>query len=549
MVRAQTTTGLAAAYFNICPPKGELHEPLCTLRDSPIPTFEFGPGPPVFQEFWPEQALGPSNIFDETWSFTPFGPGTMQWFEPWAFMNFAPVLITPDYPETWDGPAFNPIIVSGYPEPWEASNFIPDSQLFFEQWEAPSASPHAGSWFFNDDLTSSLPVAVGWHFNGLETGISIASGTNGNAIDQGKVFLYSGTPPWTLNFTFPGAGDYTDVTQANTFFDSATTFFDAYFVRGLVGVPAEIWTVLSSTGIAGLAQAAILTDTQQVTDSLSFGLKVWFTSIPLLGCDPTVSSYDDTGGLTIEKTFVGSTRADTLDSFLPSGGSIAIYVGVSDPGGAQIWRSTPGGGSPPWTLLHTFTEPNISHIRPFPNFNGNPPFNAKLYAALWGTGVSRKVYTSLDGITWSLDFTIPDSPTGVGQFTTAFQPASQFIGDPEEQLLLGVGTFDVSGGANLDAKVYGVDITEGSGSDWGLSVDFNSSFSDTHPAVTAISQEIINGNIYAVTGNYNGSGSMGGVGMQMYSCPFDDVPAPDPAHGATGAWFLSECFSFGGGGG
>ena len=139
------TTGVLAAQIRRCPPKGESTEPLCTLRDGPDPSFDFGPGPLLFLETWEEQPLAPVNIFDEMWEFSPFAPGTLQFNELWEEQTF--VLGPNNFTETWDGPAFNPVIVTGWPEPWEASNFVPGTLQFLEEWEA------AHVWFKSEYFT------------------------------------------------------------------------------------------------------------------------------------------------------------------------------------------------------------------------------------------------------------------------------------------------------------------------------------------------------------------------------------------------------------
>ena len=520
-IRTQTKTGAKAdvLWYKICPPKGEMREPICSLRPRFVRNLEYVLGGRKFLEEWDIIELYPTVEFSEFWEATVYTPGTEQWNEPWEFMNFTPSML---FLEDWEEIQLTPSSV--YTEPWEQAVYTPGTEQFLEQWEAIPSGAHAGNWFLSEDFSILDPAPmVTWGFNGLFPSLftAVQGVTQIGATSEAKLrSMDSGFLPWDLTHVFSG-GMRTDVTASVGFTDVADTgdVHASFFVQSVTGTAAEIWTTLNGAGTGGLSLDATILDAQRVTQAVGFFSHAWFGTIPLAGMDPAIYSYNNADGIVQEVFFSGATEINTIVSYLEPGESIALYAGVSHPSGARVYRGQIGGVSAGWILLHTFTETNISDIRAFPTFNGDT--GSLMYAALYssGTSTSRKIYKSDDGITWSLAYTIPDASPALDQITTRFASASQFEAPTDENLLLGVGTNNASA---LDAKVYTVDITIGAGNTWVLSEDFNDTFSDPLPTVTSLGINGQNGNLYAATGDFTGE-LLGFEGVRHYSCPDQDV--------------------------
>jgi hypothetical protein len=519
--RTNTRTGSKAdvLWWKLCPPKGEINEPLCNLKQRFVRSLEYVLGPLKFLEDWDEIVLSPVVEFSEFWESTGVSLGTEHWNEEWEFMNFTPSIL---FLEEWEEIQLTPS--NEFTESWEESEYEPGTEQFLEEWEAIPAGAHEGNWFLSEDFSILDPAPIiTWGFNGLFSGFFTAqqgltaSGPTEEAILRS---MDGGFLPWELTHTFSG-NDRTDVTASVGFIDVADTGDNhvSFFVQRSTGLPAEIWTSFNGGGPGGLTLDATISDTQRVTQAVGFFSHAWFGTIPLAGMDPAVYSYNNADGIVQEVFFSGATEINTIVSYLEPGESIALYVGVSHPSGARVYRGQVGGVDGSWDLLHTFAETNISDIRAFPNFNGDS--GSLMYAALYseGTSVPRRIYKSDDGVSWSLSYTIPDASPALDQITTRFISASQFEAPTDENLLLAVGTNNV---AALDAKVYTVDITIGAGNTWVLSEDFNDTFSDPLPTVTALELNSQNGNLYAATGDFLGTG-IGFDGVSHYSCPDEDM--------------------------
>jgi len=520
--RTNTTTGAKAEllWYKICPPKGEMREPICALRSRFIRDLEYILGPEKWLEQWDIIQLSPVVEFSEFWEAQLYSVGAEQFNEDWEFMMFAPGTML--FLEQWEPEALTPSNI--FTEPWEQAVYTIGTQHFIEQWEVVPSGAHSGNWFLSEDFTVLDPAPIiTWGFNGLFPSLFTAQQglTADGSVGEAKLrSMDSGFIPWELTHTF-SANSRTDVTASVGFTDVADTGDShvTFFIQRSTGLAAEIWTTLNGAGTGGLSLDATILDAQRVTQAVGFFSHAWFGTIPLAGMDPAIYSYNNADGIVQEFFISGATEINTIGSFLEPGESIALYAGVSHPSGARIYRGQVGGVSAGWTLLHTFTETNISDIRAFPTFNGDT--GSLMYAALYsaGTSISRKIYKSDDGITWSLSYAIPDASPALDQITTRFASASQFEAPTDENLMLAVGTNNI---AVLDAKVYTVDITLGAGNTWVLSEDFNSTFSDPLPTVTSFGINSQNGNIYAATGDFLGT-ALGFEGVRHYSCPDEDM--------------------------
>ena len=146
-----------------------------------------------------------------------------------------------------------------------------------------------------------------------------------------------------------------------------------------------------------------------------------------------------------------------------------------------------------WTLVFSTNDDSNEA-------GGLEVFSGKLYLST-ATDVetaspnNRKIWRTDDGSTWNIVFTLPTSPDG-GRLT-------QFATDGT-RLMVGAGVDFLEIGdnenvGNPQAEVY----TSTNGTDWSLSVNFTTDFSDSNRTVVALNYNATLARFYAITGDFS----------------------------------------------
>lgn len=489
MVRAQTTTGLLATYFNICSPKGEMNEPLCHLRGD-IRRENYEPGTLLFFEEWNEQLLGPNSIFDEMWEFNALLPGTQQWNEPWELMEFE--VGSEHFLEEWEFTGYAPS--SLFNEPWEANEFEVGSLQFLEQWEV-VVEEH--NWFFSDDFPPN-GITQGFVYQGGM--LSFSGATNPDSFVIGTGFSGSGSSnakireleppgelPWSLTETFSGS----HATQLINFQDELWVFIET------TDNDPEVYN--GNTDFFNLNEDILFAGQRRIISAMVFsgnGNIYAGSSPPLITDTPKIFEREFSGSWGTAFTFPSSVlEVNSLIEF-----NSKIYAGTSGATvDAQLWESSDGSS---WSVVHTFTGRS--------GLGGLEVHDGDLYASVYEEGSIREVQVSdgTDVTTWSLDnsFGIVDSE-------------SIMTGLTSDGVLLFVGVGASSGSGASDAKVYVKDEDDM----WELSADFNDSDqfggdASSENSCTAVQYDSHTGKVYACAANF-------GLGTpSIYVCPTaDDV--------------------------
>jgi hypothetical protein len=496
--------GNKAKILQLCPPKGEMNEPLWfvrTLREEGSITFELGTL--QWSEPWEPFSFGVGPIkFLEQWEAEQFIPDEEKFTESWEAIQFIPD--EEQFSETWEADVYIPD-EEEFTETWEAEVFIPDTQQFFEQWEF-TAVPHSGNWFLGHEWqgSGSEPEVVGDFANW--TGVNPSFMTTIGE-DDGQIWrLVGNTLPWELIHD-PGNIEN---------FDAIVEAFGLMFAFGRdFSGNLEVWT--SSTGLS----SSFVFETEFSSegdglDAIVFASDLYLSTKPnsFFGT-PVLRSRTSGGAWSIVTSLTSSDQEiSSLEIF--SGQLYMASIGNDSGGGSREARVYDLNG----VEKHVFTgRRGCSDIISFGGF---------LYAAVFddviGTDV-LEVWRTPDPETtpFTLHTTIDSGVTG--------ELTSQFATDGVN-LFLGLATSGVFGSGNR-AQVWTFDT-----STWQESVDFNDApfneDSNEIDSVNSMGYDAVSGRIYAGLGGQSGH-------ARIYNCPTADAGSP--------ACVGSECGGGGGGGG